>query len=249
MTKRIHLLGSVLDPLTMNETLRHVEKLILDKKPSQHVVINASKINLMAESEELRTIINSSPLVNADGQSVVFAARFLGYDVPERVTGIDLFENLVALAASKGYRPYYFGATEEVVQTVVKKHQEAYPELDVAGYRNGYFDEAESVQIAKEIRESHADILFVAFSSPKKEFWVNAHKETMQVPFVMGVGGSFDIISGKTKRAPEWMQKTGLEWFFRFIQEPRRMFKRYAVGNYRFIKHVMQEKRKRKRSV
>lgn len=235
-----------MDPLTMNETLYHVEKLILDKQPSQHVVINASKINLIAESEELRNIINASPLVNADGQSVVLAARFLGYYVPERVTGIDLFENLVDLAASKGYRPYYFGATEEVVQAVVKKHQQAYPELDVAGYRNGYFDHLESIQIAKEIQESRADILFVAFSSPEKEFWVNKYKEIMQVPFVMGVGGSFDIIAGKTKRAPKWMQKIGLEWFFRFLQEPRRMFKRYAIGNYCFVRHVIQEKRQRK---
>ncbi|MBC2023711.1 WecB/TagA/CpsF family glycosyltransferase [Listeria booriae] len=245
MENRIHLLGSNLDPLTMEKTLLRIEQLILEKKPSQHVVINASKINLMMENEELRAIVNNSPLVNADGQSVVWAARFLGYEVPERVTGIDLFEKLVALAASKGFRPYYFGATEDVVQHVVKKHQQAYPELDVAGYRNGYFDDAESVQIEKEIRESHADILFVAFSSPQKELWVNAHKETMQVPFVMGVGGSFDVIAGKTKRAPRWMQKTGLEWFFRLIQEPKRMFKRYLIGNYRFIRHVFQEKRKR----
>ncbi len=243
--KRIHLLGSDLDALTMNETLLRIEHLILNQKPSQHVVINASKINLMAEDAALRAIVNESPLVNADGQSIVWAARFLGYDVPERVTGIDLFENLVALAAQKNWRLYYFGATEEVVKCVVDKHLKAYPGLEIAGFRNGYFDDLESVQIAQEIRASRADILFVAFSSPKKEFWVHSHKEMMQVPFAMGVGGSFDVLAGKTKRAPRWMQKAGLEWFYRFIQEPRRMFKRYIIGNFRFLTHVLREKSRR----
>ncbi|RDX02225.1 WecB/TagA/CpsF family glycosyltransferase [Listeria kieliensis] len=247
--KRIHLLGSPLDLLTMAETLLQIEKLILNQKPSQHVVINASKINLMAENEELQAIIEESPLVNADGQSIVWAARFLGYPVPERVTGIDLFESLVTRAAEKGWRVYYFGAAEGIVQTVVEKHQMEYPNLVIAGYRNGYFEEDESNQIAQQIRESQADILFVAFSSPKKEFWIHAHKEEMQVPFVMGVGGSFDVIAGKTKRAPKWMQKTGLEWFYRFIQEPRRMFKRYLIGNFRFLTLVFREKRKQRGAI
>ncbi|MHC5251303.1 WecB/TagA/CpsF family glycosyltransferase [Listeria kieliensis] len=247
--KRVHLLGSPLDLLTMNETLSQIETLISTQKPSQHVVINASKINLMAENSQLRTIIEESPLVNADGQSIVWAARFLGFKVSERVTGIDLFENIVIRAAEKGWRVYYFGATEEVVQIVVKKHRKKYPNLNVVGYRNGYFEEAESSSIAQKIHESRADVLFVAFSSPKKELWIHAHKDEMQVPFVMGVGGSFDVVAGKTKRAPRWMQKTGLEWFYRFIQEPRRMFKRYIIGNFRFIKHVFREKRERRGAI
>ncbi|MBC1936810.1 WecB/TagA/CpsF family glycosyltransferase [Listeria grandensis] len=246
--KRIELLGSVLDVLSMEETLARIERLIEARQPSQHIVINASKINLMAENKELQTIVNNSPLVNADGQSIVWAAQLLGYDVSERVTGIDLFEKLVAKAAEKGWRTYYFGATEEVVQEVVRIHQAKYPTLRVAGIRNGYFEDADSVKIASEIKESQADIVFVAFSSPKKEIWVNAHKDLMQASFVMGVGGSFDVIAGKTKRAPKWMQKNGLEWFYRLVQEPRRMFKRYAVGNIRFMKHVLAEKRKQKRS-
>ncbi|MHC5251460.1 WecB/TagA/CpsF family glycosyltransferase [Listeria kieliensis] len=247
--KRIKLLGSVLDVLSMEETLERVEELIEARKPSQHVVINASKINLMAENKMLQAIVNKSPLVNADGQSVVWAARLLGYDVRERVTGIDLFENLVALAAEKGWRVYYFGATEEVVQEVVRAHQEKYPALEVAGFRNGYFEDMESFEIASEIKERQADIVFIAFSSPKKEIWVNAYKELMQAPFVMGVGGSFDVIAGKTKRAPKWMQKTGLEWFYRFIQEPRRMFKRYLIGNCRFLTHVFREKRNQRGAI
>lgn len=227
----------------MKETLVKIEDIIEQRIPVQHVVINASKINLMAEDAKLAKIVNAAPLINADGQSIVWAGRFLGHDIPERVAGIDLFVNLVEQSAQKGYRVFYFGATEKVVSAVVEKHQAMYPNLQVAGYRNGYFEEHESDEIALSIRESKADIVFVAFSSPKKEYWIHAHKETMNVPFVMGVGGSFDVVAGVTKRAPKWMQKTGLEWFYRFVQEPRRMFKRYFVGNLRFFKKVIQERR------
>ncbi|MBC1778783.1 WecB/TagA/CpsF family glycosyltransferase [Listeria booriae] len=241
MTRQF-LLGSYVDSLTMEETLDEVEAIICAGKPVQHVVINASKINLMAENKDFAAIINRSPLINADGQSIVWAAKFLGHHIPERITGIDLFENLVQKSAEKGYRVYYFGAEEKTVQEVVRLHQQAYPELKIAGYRNGFFEDVESEEIAIAIRESKADIVFVAFSSPKKEQWVHAYKETMNVPFVMGVGGSFDVIAGVTKRAPKWMQKSGLEWFYRFMQEPKRMFRRYFVGNLRFVWKVMKER-------
>ncbi|MBC2316172.1 WecB/TagA/CpsF family glycosyltransferase [Listeria booriae] len=239
---RTFLLGSYVDSLTMEETLTKVESIIHIGKPVQHVVINASKINLMAENKELANIVNTSPLINADGQSIVWAMKFLGHDARERVTGIDLFENLVKKSAEKGYRVYYFGAKEDVVQEVVQLHQQQYPDLEIAGYRNGYFEDAESEEIARDIRKSKADIVFVAFSSPKKEQWIHAYKETMGAPFVMGVGGSFDVIAGVTKRAPQWMQKTGFEWFYRFIQEPKRMFRRYFVGNLSFVWKVMKER-------
>ncbi len=233
--KRVELLGSQLDCLTMSETIEEVERIVEARIPTQHVVINAHKINLMAKNPKLKAIVNDCPLINADGQSIVWAGRMLGYDVPERVTGIDLFSELVAIAAEKGWRPFYFGATEEVVEEVVAKHQAEYPDLEIAGYRNGYFDESESLAIVEQIRDSKADLLFVAFSSPQKEFWINDYKNVMKVPFAMGVGGSFDVIAGKTKRAPVWMQKAGLEWFYRFIQEPRRMFSRSVTGNASFL--------------
>ncbi|MBC2370203.1 WecB/TagA/CpsF family glycosyltransferase [Listeria booriae] len=240
--KRTKMLGSYVDGLTMVETLNEIKKIIQNKIPKQHVVINASKINLMAKDKALREIINACPLINADGQSIVMAGKFLGHEIPERVTGIDLFMNLIELCAREGYKPYYFGATQKVVEEVVTRHKCQYPELEVAGYRNGYFEEFESGKIASDIRESRADILFVAFSSPKKEFWIDRYLDEMNVPFAMGVGGSFDVIAGKTKRAPKWMQKSGLEWFYRFIQEPRRMFGRYVKGNIAFLIKVIKEK-------
>lgn len=245
MTARIDFLNTYVDVLTMKETLDTIEKYVKEKRCIQHVVINASKINLMQKDDELTKIVNGCPLINADGQSIVWASKFLGHPLPERVTGIDIFTKLIEISAKKGYRPYFFGATEEVVQEVIRKFKDYYPNLNIAGYRNGYFKDSESIKIAEDIGKSGADILFVAFSSPKKEYWIKEYMEIMKVPFVMGVGGSFDIIAGKTSRAPKWMQKFGLEWFFRFIQEPRRMWKRYIVGNFNFIKLVINTKYKK----
>lgn len=241
-TKDIRLLGTHLSCLTMSESLVVIENIIQARKPTQHVVLNANKVNFLRKDSYLKKIIDDCPLINADGQSIVWAGRLLGYNVPERVTGIDLFTELVEKSAEKGFRVFYFGGEEEVVKKVIRIHQNKYPELKVAGYRNGFFDDSDSKGIAEEIRLSNPDILFVAFPSPKKEYWIHQYQDIMQVPFAMGVGGSFDVIAGKTKRAPKWIQKYGLEWFYRFIQEPRRMFRRYIIGNFSFLNYVIHEK-------
>ncbi|MBB6624110.1 WecB/TagA/CpsF family glycosyltransferase [Clostridium gasigenes] len=242
MKKRVKFLNTYVDALTMAETLTQIEEYIINKKCVQHVVINAGKINLMQKDAELTKVINECPLINADGQSIVWGSKFLGNKLPERVAGIDIFTELVKLSAEKGYKPYFFGATDKVVKKVVDKFKGMYPDLKVAGYRNGYFDKEESIKIAEDINKSGADILFVAFSSPMKEYWIKDNMDIMKVPFAMGVGGSFDVVAGKTNRAPRWMQKSGLEWFYRFIQEPRRMFKRYIGGNMKFIKLILKSK-------
>lgn len=215
--------------------MKRVADIIEKRVPTQHVVINASKVNLMQQDEKLCDIINACPLINADGASIVWAARQLGIPLHERVTGIDLFEELLRLAPQKGYRIYLFGAREEVVQKVRTTLIDQYPSIQIVGWRNGYFSESEEAEIVADIAASQADLLFVAFSSPKKEYWVHKYLSAMNVPFVMGVGGSFDVVAGVTKRAPLWMQKHGLEWFYRFIQEPCRMWRRYIIGNIQFI--------------
>jgi N-acetylglucosaminyldiphosphoundecaprenol N-acetyl-beta-D-mannosaminyltransferase len=242
VSKRVKILGSYVDALTMEETLSEVEKIINKKQPVQHVVVNASKINLMSQDKQLTDIVNSCSIINADGQSIVWAAKFLNKPLPERVAGIDLFENLVKLSPQKDYKLYFFGAKEEVVEKVVNIYNKKYPTINIVGYRNGYFTETEEQQIIDNIKKVSPDILFVAFSSPKKEYWINKYLLELNVPFIMGVGGSFDVIAGVTTRAPIWMQQMGLEWFHRFVQEPRRMFKRYIVGNFKFVLHVLKEK-------
>lgn len=242
MRNRINILNCPIDKLTMDETIKIIDNSIVSKKHLHHVVVNATKMVHMQKDEELHTSVVSSDIINADGQAVVWASRFLGQPLPERVAGIDIMQNLVKLSYEKGYKVFFFGAKEEIVKGVVDKYSQMYSPDIIAGYRNGYFKKEEESIIAKEIANSGADILFVAISSPTKEIFLNNYKDIINTPFVMGVGGSFDVVAGKVKRAPLWMQKYGLEWFYRFLQEPRRMWKRYLVTNSLFIWYVMKEK-------
>ena len=240
--KRYPILNTYVNAMSMDETVDAVEEMIERRVPVQHVVINALKVNLMRKDENLRKIVNECPLINADGASIVLAAKMLKIPLKERVAGFDLFVRLVEEASDKNYKIYLFGAREEVVKKVKAIFERKYPTLQIVGYRNGYFTEADEPEIVKNMAESGADMMFVAFSSPKKEFWIRRYLKELNIPFVMGVGGSFDVIAGTTKRAPLWMQKCGMEWFYRFIQEPGRLWKRYLVGNVSFMIYVLQYK-------
>ena len=143
--------------------------------------------------------------------------------------------NLMKLADQKEYKAYFFGAREWVVKKVIDNFSQDYPRMIVAGYRHGYYEPAEEERIVEDIRASGADMLFVAMSSPAKELFLSKYLERLNIPFVMGVGGSFDIAAGMTQRAPMWMQKAGLEWFFRLLNEPRRMLWRYLTSNLAFL--------------
>ena len=236
---RYPILNTYVNALSMDETVDYVKQVIARRNPPvQHVVINALKVNLMEKDPELREIVNSCPLINADGASILWAAKKLGVPVKERVTGIDLFMRLVEEAAKDGYKIYLFGAKPEVVEKVRTIFTEKYPTLQIVGTRNGYFKPEDEDEIVAGMAASGADMMFVAFSSPKKEYWVRRYLDQLNIPFVMGVGGSFDVVAGVTKRAPQIWQKLGLEWFYRFVQEPRRLFKRYIIGNMTFIRHV-----------
>lgn len=240
---RITILNTTIDNYNTVETLQLIEKAIVEQKQIHHVVVNAGKIVAMQSDPQLRKSVNESDLINADGQSVVWASKFLNKPLKERVAGIDLMQKLVELAHEKKYKIYFFGAKENVVKEVVDKYSKLFSPNIIAGYRNGYFKKEEETEIAKEISDSGANILFVAISSPTKENFLYENKALLsKVNFIMGVGGSFDVVSGKVKRAPFWMQKYGLEWFYRLVQEPKRMWKRYLVGNTKFISLVLKEK-------
>ncbi len=211
----------------------------------QHIVVNAAKIVNAQKDEDLRKAINNSNIVNIDGQPVVWALRFLGHQVSERVAGCDLFQELVAVCAKKGYKPYFFGAKEEVLQKMIQIFKQKHPALQIAGYRNGYYSAKEEPHIADSIKASKADMLFLGITSPKKEIFIDTYSKKMEIPFIMGVGGSFDIVAGKTRRAPLWMQKSGLEWLYRVYQEPGRMWKRYLTTNTEFIMLVLKNKFKK----
>jgi N-acetylglucosaminyldiphosphoundecaprenol N-acetyl-beta-D-mannosaminyltransferase len=236
MTGRITLMGCQVDNLSMEETLGRIEQFIQSGQPHQHVVVNVDKLVKASRDPGLRQIINDCALVNVDGMPVVWASRLLGKPLKERVAGVDLFEALMRRAGDKGWRVFLLGAREEVVSKVADTYQRKYPKLVLAGYRNGYWKgEVEEAAVVEQIRASRADLLFVAISSPKKEQFLGRYQAEMKIPFAMGVGGTFDVAIGRVKRAPVWMQKSGLEWFYRFLQEPRRMFRRYFIEDMAFI--------------
>lgn len=235
MSERLEILGCYIDNLTMEETLGRVEQLIESRVPHQHVVVNVDKIVKAHRDPQLRQVINECDLINCDGMPVVWASRILGKPLKERVTGIDLFDALMRRAAEKSWRVFLLGAKQEVVVAVKRHYEEMCPKLCVAGIRNGYWIEQEEAAVVQEIKNSRADLLFVAISSPKKEQFLKRYQSEMQVPFAMGVGGTFDVIAGLVKRAPIWMQRSGLEWLFRFLQEPRRMFRRYFIDDMAFF--------------
>ncbi|MBI4597723.1 MAG: WecB/TagA/CpsF family glycosyltransferase [Candidatus Omnitrophica bacterium] len=236
---RVAFFSAQLDPLTMEETLTRVDEIIRSRRVTQHVVVNVAKLVMMQRDPILREIVNACGLINADGQGIVWGARWLGLKIPERVAGIDLFVQLLPRAAQRGYRVYFLGASQDVVAEIVARCRRDYPTLQIAGWRNGYFSPEEEPRVVQAIKASGADMLFVAMSSPKKEFFLRRYADLMAVPFLMGVGGSFDVMAGKTTRAPRWMQRCGLEWLHRLLCEPGRMWKRYAVTNTVFLGMVL----------
>ena len=241
MSARITMMGCQIDNLTMEETLQKVEGFIQSGHPHQHVVVNVDKLVKAERDAELRRIINDCALINADGMPVVWASRLLGKPLKERVAGVDLFEALMRRSADKQWRVYLLGAREEVVSEVKRLYELKYPGLTVAGYRNGYWSAEEEPGVVAQSTEARADLLFVAISSPKKEHFLGQYQGQMKIPFAMGVGGTFDVAVGRVKRAPVWMQKSGLEWFYRFLQEPRRMFRRYFIEDMGFIRLFFKE--------
>jgi len=237
---KINFLNIPIDAITMQETLERVEKAIVLKEQIHHTVVNAGKVVLIQTDKELEKSVVEADIINADGKAVVWAANFLGQKLPERVAGIDLMEELVKRSFEKGYKCFFFGAKEEVVTQLVDIYKKQYSNDIIVGYRNGYYDTSQEENIANKITDSGANILFVAMTSPKKEIFLNTYKKQLQnINFIMGVGGSFDVIAGTVKRAPLWMQNLGLEWLYRVIQEPKRMWKRYLIGNTKFLVLVL----------
>lgn len=218
-----------------------VDEFIATRKPHYNIAINAAKVVEYQTDQVLRAAIDAAHLLTADGQAVVWAARLLGHDLPARVTGADMMEALLAHAAKRGYSIYLLGARDEVVRACVARATAEHPTLHVAGFRDGYFQQADEPAVIDAIRAARPDILFLGFGTPAKEYFMHRRYQELEVPFVMGVGGTFDVYAGIVKRAPLWMQRSGLEWAFRLAQEPRRMWKRYLVGNTRFLAIVGRE--------
>jgi N-acetylglucosaminyldiphosphoundecaprenol N-acetyl-beta-D-mannosaminyltransferase len=203
---------------------------------ASHTVItaNAAILCMMRRDPELRQACMAGDLIVPDGMSVVWASRIANLPVPERITGVDLTARLLELGAEHGLSVYFLGAKRDVVSRLVEICAQRYPGLAIAGYRDGYFSPGDHAAIVEEIRERAPHFLFVGMPSPFKETWCERHRETLNVPVIIGVGGTFDVLAGHVKRAPNWVQNLGMEWSWRLMMEPRKMWKRYLITNSEF---------------
>jgi N-acetylglucosaminyldiphosphoundecaprenol N-acetyl-beta-D-mannosaminyltransferase len=207
--------------------------------------VNSATINDIVRNDDFRNVLNSADLVHIDGMSVVWALRSFGYSVPERVATPDLADSVLEMADRERMSLFLFGAKEEVLDLCRKNIEKKYPNIKIAGIRDGYYSVDDEKFIFKQINEANPDILLLGMSSPKKELFFESYRHKLNAKYILGVGGYFDIISGKISRAPQWMQNTGLEWVYRLIQEPRRLWKRYLIGIFQFLWLSTKEKFRR----
>ncbi|MFT4115719.1 WecB/TagA/CpsF family glycosyltransferase [Bradyrhizobium sp.] len=235
-TATAELMGLAFDAVPMDAAVARC--LDLCRAPrSSHTVItaNAAHLCMMRRDPELARACKESHLTLADGMSVVWALRASGQRIPERVTGVDLMARLLAVAGKQGLRVYFLGARIEVVTALVNGTKAQYPDIEIVGFRDGYFDADAHLGIVEHIRAAKPDILFVGMPSPFKETWCERHRQRLDVPIIIGVGGSFDVLAGFIKRAPQALQSMGLEWLWRLLMEPRRLCKRYVMNNSEFV--------------
>lgn len=241
LPSRVEVMGVSVDPWTMGQTVAAAEALV-DAGLFAHLIgVNADKLLQMRNDPWMDACVRRCEVVNADGASMVVAARRLGVDIPERVAGIDLMWELCSLSKRRGYPVYLLGAKAGVVAKAVSVLTGRYPGLEICGFRDGYFGDGEFDSVAGEVASSGARVVFVGITSPKKERLIERFRELGMAGAYVGVGGSFDVVSGDIPRAPLWMQRANLEWLFRMIQEPRRLFGRYAVGNAKFYMSLRRE--------
>jgi len=223
--------GCPFDRVDMATAISRVEAAIADRASlSQSCGVNIDQLRKMQQEPNFREIILQCEQITADGQPIVWMSRLLGDPLPARVPSVDIMLEMLPVAAAKGYRVFMLGTSEDLLQRARANFEAQYPGLQIVGARNGYFSEGDEAEIVAEINAAQADILFIAISSPKKEQFVERHRSELTVPFVMGVGGAFDIAAGRYTRAPRWMQKGGVEWLWRFAQEPRRLGPRVVGG-------------------
>jgi len=235
-TGKSELLGVAFEAVAMDAAVARCLELCRAPRTSHTVITaNASHLCRMRRDHELAQSCRAAHLTVADGMSVVWALRASGQAAPERVAGVDLMWRLLAAAGEHRLRVYFLGARREVVTALVQTARAQWPAIEIAGFRDGYFGPDDHMNIVEEIRASQPHLLFVGMPSPFKEVWCERHRERLNVPVIIGVGGSFDVLAGFIRRAPRWAQAAGLEWLWRLLMEPRKLWKRYLTTNCEFV--------------
>lgn len=234
--RRYNFLGCPIDSYSFDQAIAEIIRR-LTRSDSTNLVhfLNVAKIVKAQSDSRLRNALWDGDLVLADGKPLLPTGRPLGINLTTRVNGTDLMESLLAVCEEREFKVYFLGSKPEVIDQFVRSIRKKYVRLQISGYRNGYFSEEETRSVIKEINRTGPDVLLLGLGTPQKELFAFHHRHDLHVSIIQGVGGSFDVLAGSVKRAPRWMQDYGLEWFYRVIQEPRRLSWRYLSTNSRFI--------------
>lgn len=239
--KKVPILNVMVDSVTMDEAVAIVENCIQEGKTSLIATANAEMIMMANQDTDLNRILNNADLVVPDGAGTVWAARQLGFSMPERVAGFDLVQNLLARAAQRGTRIFFLGSAPGVAEMAKAAAEKKYPGVCIIGVRDGYFSKEQEAELIREIQVAKPDLLLVALGVPRQEKWMKQHLHELKVPVSIGVGGTLDVMAGVVKRAPVWMQKAKLEWLYRGMLQPKRIGRLMALP--RFVLKVRSYKK------
>ena len=244
--QRINICGIKIDNVSLDEAVRAISAIVQSRKPSYIVTPNVDHIVKLQKDPEFRDIYSNAALVLPDGMPLLWAAKFLGTLLKEKISGSDLFPRLCEAAAEKGYKVFFLGGREGAAARSAEVLKAEYQKLNVAGTYCPPFgfeqNEAENDKIVQMIKTASPDVLFVGLGAPKQEKWIYKYKDRYQAPLSIGIGASFEFMAGMVRRAPIWMQKSGLEWFWRLMMEPTRLWKRYLIDDMLFFRLILKQK-------
>lgn len=238
----IEFMGVKVDVVDTNGLCRRIIEFARDGKPHKVMYVNANCMLIVQKDGRYRKILNSADLVYADGMSIVWGARILGNYLPGRSTSADFIPGFCQIFAEEGFKLYFLGARPGVAEVAGQKLRQANPKLQIAGTRHGYFQHEESEKIIDQINRATPHILLIGLGAPYQEKWIDRNFNRINVPVIWGVGGLFDYLSGRLKRGPQFLLDSGFEWFCRLCVEPRRLWKRYLIGNLLFMWYVLRWK-------
>ena len=238
--KRVNILGLPVDRVDMAGAVARVSELISENRTCQVVTLNSEIAMTAQENSELARVIREADLVVPDGAGIVWASRVLGVPLPQRVAGFDLMQELLVSAACHRWPVFLLGAEPGVAQEAAECVTRRLPRLIVAGTHHGFFGEEEEAAVIDRINSVGARLVFVGMGAPRQDYWISRNKARIKGAICLGVGGSFDVLAGKVRRAPDWMGRCGLEWLFRLVCQPSRFVRMLALP--RFVMRVLREK-------
>jgi len=239
MRNIVDFLGVNVDVIDTEALYRQLLDFVKNGQPRQVMYVNADCMLLSIKDEEYRQILNSADLVYADGVGVAWGARLVCKDFPNRSTAADFMPSFCQRFAQEGVSIYMLGARPGVAEAAASKLKEIAPTLKIAGTHHGYFGENEMAEVIENIVQSNPDILLIALGAPHQEKWIKKNFSSLNIPVVWGVGGLLDFLSGRINRGPQWLLDNGLEWLCRLFVEPGRLWKRYLIGNTKFLYHLL----------